>query len=149
LTMFHNLPRYWFSAVQSKLFPRYFLSGTLFSVITFVTFLSAHPFGSHDNMQTKIQVYSLIGVIVCTISNVFVTPVMIGYLNDRNKIEMKKGIDKNHIGHIDSSKFAGDLKYKDLSKKFLLYHGISSLLNLLAFCANVVYLYILSAGLTI
>ncbi|XP_070534989.1 transmembrane protein 205-like [Ptychodera flava] len=146
LTMFHNLPRHMFGSIQSKLFPKYFFIGSISSVVTMVTFLTVHPLGSMDNTQTKIQFGSLLTSILCTISNIIVTSIMINYMIERNVIEKKKGFE-NHVGHLDSKHFAGDAKYKELSSKFLWYHGISSVLNLVALCANMVYLYILSSKL--
>ncbi|XP_077990502.1 transmembrane protein 205-like [Glandiceps talaboti] len=146
LTMFHNLPRHMFGSIQSKLFPKYFFCGTICSIVTMATFISAHPIGTYDDTQTKIQFLSLLIAVLCTLGNVVVTPIMIDYMNERNDIEKKKGFD-NHVGHLDSKKFSGDVRYKTLHKKFMRYHGLSSLLNLLTLSSNLVHLYILSAGL--
>ena len=52
LTMFRLLPRHMFGYVQSKLFPKYFLLGTVLSSVSMVTFIIEHPFGSWDTQQT-------------------------------------------------------------------------------------------------
>ena len=50
--MFRLLPRHMFGYVQSKLFPKYFLLGTVLSSVSMVTFIIEHPFGSWDKQQT-------------------------------------------------------------------------------------------------
>lgn len=53
--MFRVLPRHMFGLVQSKMFPKYFLLGTILSAVVLLTFIIAHPF-SEWQWQEKIQV---------------------------------------------------------------------------------------------
>lgn len=43
ITMYKNLPRHMFGLIQSKLFPKYFLLGTILSSVTLVTYIIEHP----------------------------------------------------------------------------------------------------------
>ena len=54
LTMFRHLPRHMFGYIQSKLFPKYFLLGTILSSLTILSYLVEHPFSSwsyKENIQ--------------------------------------------------------------------------------------------------
>ncbi len=53
--MYRHLPRHTFGNIQSKLFPKYFLLGTILSSVTFLTFVVEHPFSGWD-FQEKVQV---------------------------------------------------------------------------------------------
>ena len=55
VTMFRHLPRHMFGLIQSKLFPKYFLLGTILSSITALSYLVVHPF-SDWRYQEKVQV---------------------------------------------------------------------------------------------
>ena len=52
LTMYRHLPRHTFGSIQSKLFPKYFLLGTVLATLTLATFMVEHPFGEWDRQQT-------------------------------------------------------------------------------------------------
>ena len=52
--MFQYLPRHMFGYIQSKLFPKYFLLGTILSAITTITYLIEHPFTEWNYIE-KIQ----------------------------------------------------------------------------------------------
>lgn len=56
--MYRHLPRHTFGYIQSKLFPKYFLLGTILSSVTFLTFVVEHPFG-HWEVQEKVQVLTV------------------------------------------------------------------------------------------
>ena len=68
LTMFKHLPRHTFGLIQSKLFPKYFLIGTILSSVAMVTFITDHPMNRWDSKET-IQVYNI--CIVC-ITNIII-----------------------------------------------------------------------------
>lgn len=55
VTMFRHLPRHMFGLIQSKLFPKYFLLGTILSSITALSYLMEHPFSTWG-YQEKVQV---------------------------------------------------------------------------------------------
>ena len=49
--MFRHLPRHMFGYVQSKLFPKYFLLGTVLSSVALATYVLEHPFGKWETKQ--------------------------------------------------------------------------------------------------
>ncbi len=53
--MYQHLPRHMFGFIQSKLFPKYFLLGTILSAVTTVTFLIEHPYTEWEFTE-KVQV---------------------------------------------------------------------------------------------
>ena len=59
--MYKNLPRHTFGFIQSKLFPKYFLLGTVLTSFSIVTFVAEHPFGLWNKLQyiQVMQVYAI------------------------------------------------------------------------------------------
>ena len=49
--MYKNLPRHMFGFIQSKLFPKYFLLGTVLMSLSILTFIAEHPFGIWNQLQ--------------------------------------------------------------------------------------------------
>lgn len=66
VTMFAHLPRHTFGFIQSKLFPKYFLLGTILTAVTILTFLFEHPFVSW-NSQEMLQVSLYLDYALCAI----------------------------------------------------------------------------------
>ncbi len=74
--MYQYMPRHMFGFIQSKLFPKYFLLGTILSSVTIVTFLIEHPFTDWDfteKMQVRLTIlfYSIIIIIIMALSKTF------------------------------------------------------------------------------
>lgn len=62
VTKYKYLPRHTFGYIQSKLFPKYFLFGTILSAITMATYLLENPF--HEwTFKEKVQVRTTLDII--------------------------------------------------------------------------------------
>ena len=55
VTMYSNLPRHTFGYIQSKLFPKYFRTGTILMTVVICTFVWEH---SQWDWKVKLQVMS-------------------------------------------------------------------------------------------
>ena len=53
--MFRHLPRHTFGYIQGKLFPKYFLLGTILSSVTLLTYIVQNPFQAWE-WQQRVQV---------------------------------------------------------------------------------------------
>lgn len=149
LTMFRLLPRHMFGYVQSKLFPKYFLLGTVLSSVSMVTFIIEHPFGSWDKQQT-IQ-GSILGISLLTViaSVIYISPSIVKTISEQHKIEKEEGAGQA-VGKVEEEKLIvlkKNPKYVSLSKKFVRLHTFSAIANLLTFCAQGVHLVYLAANL--
>ena len=65
--MFTVLPRQMFGLVQSKLFPKYFLSGTFCSGIALATYAGHHPYRHwHGDYKMQVNLFKWLShVIIC------------------------------------------------------------------------------------
>lgn len=54
--MYQFLPRHTFGYIQSKLFPKYFLLGTILSTVSLITFIIDNPISTWA-FQQKLQVF--------------------------------------------------------------------------------------------
>lgn len=60
--MYSNLPRHTFGYIQSKLFPKYFQTGSILMTVVISTFLLEH---SEWNWKAKLQVRAHVILICC------------------------------------------------------------------------------------
>lgn len=57
--MYQNLPRHTFGYIQGKLFPKYFLLGTILSSVTIATYIVKNPINVWERQQ-MIQVGTML-----------------------------------------------------------------------------------------
>ncbi|GMH43722.1 hypothetical protein BSKO_11644 [Bryopsis sp. KO-2023] len=121
LVAFKTLPRQSFGLLQSKLFPLYFQILVLASSSTLVTYtLLRTGSGSKEDFQF----YILIGAVLSWLLNLlFFEPWTSAVMFERHKFEREEKTDGKDVKEMP--------KYKKLSKKFGMYHGLSSLSNLI------------------
>merc|ERR1712232_297268 len=116
--------------LQSKLFPKYFQ----FSVLTIGICIALMYNEEKDKVITQKQYYNLCVIMVIFLINLFfIEPKTTAIMFERHVIERKLGTG-HEIGQIKPSdpKAAQDPELRVISKKFGMFHGISSSLNLIA-----------------
>lgn len=79
--MYQNLPRHTFGYIQGKLFPKYFLLGTILSSVTIATYIVKNPINAWERQQ-MIQVGTMLG---CYTSRLYSYQVM---LLDKSPIKL-------------------------------------------------------------
>ena len=70
--MYKNLPRHTFGFIQSKLFPKYFLLGTVLTSVSIISFVIEHPFGLWKQLQ-YIQVRQCLHVVNLIVLGVIIS----------------------------------------------------------------------------
>lgn len=139
LVMYKNLPVHTFGAIQSKLFPYFFLIGSITGLaMLFVTFLQARTLGALS-MDQKLLVIAVGCVAFPYILNgLWFGPVSTEAVLEKHRMEKEEP---------DETKRNNDPKYKDVRKRFGQIHGIMTIFNLFAMLANTYILYWLSQQL--
>jgi len=146
LTKLKLLPRHYFGLVQSHLFPKAFLYGTCLSCISLGSFAVKYPMASWQSDE-NMQVLALSTNLVSTIINyLVVAPKMNTYMLQQHKLEKEFG-HGYEIGPITDKQMLERPQYKELRRKFFIYHGMSTTLNLLAFVSNGIFFWFLSKKL--
>ncbi|XP_078661409.1 transmembrane protein 205-like [Branchiostoma floridae x Branchiostoma belcheri] len=146
LTMFHNLPRHTFGHIQGHLFPKYFTMGSVLGLVAMVTYMYEYH---HGNLTTHQQVEFgiLVAVFVSALLNAaFIGPISLDIMNQQYTIEKEHG-HGHEIGTHPAGKIQQDQKYQSVRKRFFMYHGISSLVNMVALVGNGVHVYYLASQL--
>lgn len=124
LTLFKNLPRQTFGKVQSKLFPQYFALTAGTNLMALVTLALGGALATEQGVPALVT----LGVgLATTLANwLWLEPVCTKLMFDRYDIE-----------NLESKTDADKERIAVLYKQFGKWHGISSLLNLVGFCAAV------------
>mmetsp|Transcript_27404 Transcript_27404/g.76930 ORF Transcript_27404/g.76930 Transcript_27404/m.76930 type:complete len:273 (-) Transcript_27404:44-862(-) len=129
ITAFRNLPRQTFGKLQAKLFPKYFLLGSICLVLQILTLRSL----SLSFLSNKRVAWSLGSALAATLFNQF-------YMEPyTTKIMLERYDLENSEGGTDTD------RYKELRKQFGKMHGMSSLTNLIALCGTIAYGLVLSS----
>jgi len=143
LVMFKNMPRHSFGRLQSKLFPKYFQFCT-------ITILSSLLLIHNELMTTSMtQFKCLCSILILTLINLCVVePKTTSIMFKRHVIERKLGTG-HEVGQIKPSdpKIANDPDLRAISKKFGMFHGISSTVNLISVCLGTWHLIFIGSKL--
>mmetsp|Transcript_4363 Transcript_4363/g.11486 ORF Transcript_4363/g.11486 Transcript_4363/m.11486 type:complete len:220 (+) Transcript_4363:59-718(+) len=130
ITMFRTVPRHTFGKLQSKLFPAYFQLSTICSSL--LTIATAALMPSNRLLHTCAGL-SLASSLV---NLVYLEPQTTATMYERHAIERELGIGvsmKDAPATVEMAKANTELQR--LNKKFGMYHGISSLSNLIGLVA--------------
>jgi len=130
IVMFKNMSRHSFGRLQAKLFPKYFQFSTITIGISIILM-----YKELIVIEQK-QFMCLCAIMIITLINLLVIePKTTSIMYERHVIERKLGTG-HEIGQIKSSdpKIANDSELKAISKRFGMFHGISSSLNLISIC---------------
>jgi len=130
ITMYKNLPRQTFGSLQSKLFPKYFQ----LSAATIVTSLiTLKAFSGADK-----SVYITLGVALLTtlVNLLWLEPASTKVMFERYSLENEKSRSEEESSRLSK-----------LKKEFGKFHGISSMMNLIALCGSVAHAFWLSMKL--
>lgn len=150
VTMFRHLPRHTFGFIQGKLFPKYFLLGTILSCASILSYLVEHPFTSWGYRE-KMQGYSLAVSLVMVLANlVYFEPQTSRCVAAKHVLEKEQQAG-NTIGKIDDDKMEilkKNEKYVALDKRFFLLHSLSSIANLVALSAQAIHLWHIAGHLS-
>jgi NAD/NADP transhydrogenase beta subunit len=138
LVAFKNLPRRIFGNLQARLFPWYFRVLTLSQAIALLTHITLHSGKQHRDMRST---GVLIVALVCSLLNLlFIEPATTATMFKRHVLE-------NDHGEADQAALKQKPEYKQISKKFGMLHGLSSLANLIGLGAVHVHLWYLASKL--
>lgn len=132
ITMFQNLPRQTFGKLQAKLFPKYF---ALSSCLILLQLITLPRLNGVLSSSLKSQMALRIAFIGTVVNQFYLEPQSTNNMMERYQLE-------------DQGQ-AGTDRYQTLKKRFGQFHGLSSLINLIALCAGVVHGTILAAVLTL
>lgn len=122
LVAYKTLPKQTFGLLQSKLFPLYFLVLTITTSISLIMF--AILMTGKDHVKEQRQVYILIACIIsCALNLTAFEPLTSSVMMQRHKLEREPP--KESSTNVKDTK-----EYKALSRKFGMYHGLSSTSNL-------------------
>jgi hypothetical protein len=121
--MFKNLPRHVFGRLQSKLFPAYFQLSAVCIVVSILSATAAD--------QSKLPLYGILASILCNL--LYLEPTTTKVMYQRHAVEKRLGTG-HEIGQLRPSDpvKARDPELVRLSKTFGMFHGISTLMNLIA-----------------
>jgi len=128
--VYKNLPRQTFGSLQSKLFPKYFQ----LSAATIVTSLiTLKAFSGADK-----SVYITLGVALLTtlVNLLWLEPASTKVMFERYSLENEKSRSEEESSRLSK-----------LKKEFGKFHGISSMMNLIALCGSVAHAFWLSMKL--
>lgn len=127
ITMFKNLPRQTFGKLQGKLFPKYFMLGSVTLILQLVTL---------PGVAVKAASTKALGLaLAMTLLNQF-------YLEPASTDNMMRRYELEGLpGGQDSE------EYKTLKANFGKFHGMSSLTNLIALCGGVAHAVYLAGSL--
>lgn len=141
IVMFKTLPRHTFGKLQSKLFPAYFQFSLLMICVCLMT--SPKAFGKIGNSLWVILATVLLNL-------VYLEPKTTKIMFERHVVERRLGTG-HEIGQIKPSdpEKANDPELRALSKKFGMFHGMSSLSNLVALCAGCVWLNLIAGKIIV
>jgi hypothetical protein len=131
IVMFKNLPRHTFGRLQSKLFPAYFIFSALCIGISLasVYILQWDDDGGDGTGWTPLLI-----ILATILLNLFyLEPQTTSIMFQRHVVERKLGTGQE-IGLLQSKdpSIANNVELKQLSKRFGMYHGMSTTLNLIA-----------------
>jgi len=147
IVMFTVLPRQMFGLVQSKLFPKYFLSGTFCSGIALATYAGHHPY-RHWHGDYKMQGWILGTMLAANVANCYIIePVTTEQMFRCHKYEREHGESGQEVGMSLSEGLKGDEKYMALRSKFFRLHGVSSVLNMFSLGCSFGYLWYLQKNM--
>jgi len=143
-TMLRVLPRHQFGAVQSKLFPKYFMLTSLFSFGSFSSFLKSNPLPWTNNafpLGCLLAASFGLNIVNLTCFNVGT----IKYNQEMHAIEKNAGEGVNTVGMLESTAQCQQTpEYVQAKKKFYRFHGYSAFANFLSLGATVGQFYLLS-----
>jgi hypothetical protein len=128
IVMFRNLPRHTFGRLQSKLFPAYF---TFSAILLVLSITSASALSLSHRSYNILPLYTILATILVNL--VYLEPKTTAVMFERHVVERKLGTGQE-VGIIKPKdpKIANDPELKELSKKFGMLHGLSTLTNLAA-----------------
>eukprot|EP00112_Aurelia_sp_Birch-Aquarium-sp1_P002423 Seg1268.10 transcript_id=Seg1268.10/GoldUCD/mRNA.D3Y31 product="Transmembrane protein 205" protein_id=Seg1268.10/GoldUCD/D3Y31 len=145
--MFYALPRQMFGLVQSKLFPKYFLSGMGMTSITLATYMARNPFRMWSG-DSKIQGWLLATILASNMASCYIVePLTTAQMFRCHKYEREHGEKGQEVGVSLSKGLEQDKTYMELRGKFYRLHGISSLVNMVSLGCSCAYLWYLQKGL--
>lgn len=132
---FKHLPRQEFGNLQNKVFPGYFIGQSVIPIVLGLT----SPFKLCPFLTGILALSGLAGAL----NYLVLLPVCHNIKEQRDKLVANKLHETLEDGEVKPSD-----KYVELSKKFGMYHGISSLLNIVSIATLAVYGSILSKRLS-
>lgn len=134
-TMFKNMPRQTFGRVQSKLFPLYFALTTSCNVLLLGSLVAVGSTAAVPSNVVTLLAVSLAGNLVNWFA---LEPLCTKLMFARYDIENK-----------DAKTEEDQAQIKTLYKKFGMFHGISSMINLAVFCCAAAHGWYLSSLITL
>ncbi|KDN43218.1 hypothetical protein K437DRAFT_225767, partial [Tilletiaria anomala UBC 951] len=127
---YKNLPRQTFGNLQNHLFRVYFPLTTGLSAVLLATYTLANPYvRSHASDLAHPVVYQAFTLLTSTLAHaanwLYVGPRTTDVMYRRHRLERTEGKSYDNVTASD--------EMKDLNKQFSILHGISNLLNFVAF----------------
>jgi hypothetical protein len=135
-TMYKTLKRSDFVAVQSKMFPMYFMAGFITSSVTLLTHLHMNPVISWVNNRIAFyQTVAFISSLICCVLNLtYIGPETVRLVEVRAARQKVLGI-KDGIGPVSMNLVKDDPEYMSIRKSFLIMHMFCSFVNLFCYGA--------------
>ena len=134
--MYKTLKRSDFVAVQSKMFPMYFMAGFVTSSMTLLSHLHINPVVSWQN--NRIAFYQTVAFIVslacCVLNLIYLSPKTVHLVELRAARQKALGI-KDGVGPVSLNLVKHDPEYMSIRKTFLVMHMFCSFVNLFCYGA--------------
>nr|XP_009858558.1 transmembrane protein 205-like [Ciona intestinalis] len=141
IIMFKTLDRHTFTNVQSRLFPVYFIIVGVTGFVQLVVALKHKSFSlSSSNPDLLLLACLCVEVLNGFLNGCIFGPYMSGILHKKISLEREEGVIPPMIG----SKLGENKEYKAICKQFGMVHGLSTIVNLLAFSGSIYVLYYIS-----
>eukprot|EP00794_Sanderia_malayensis_P011903 gene11903-13137_t len=141
IVMFHSMPRQMFGLVQSKLFPKYFMTGVGCSSVGLASYLVLNPVEMWTG-SSKTEGILLGSTLVCNCLSFFIIePLTTSQMFKCHRYEKEHGETGHEIAKPLSEALKDDKDYLALRKTFFQLHGISSLVGLSSFATSCAYLW--------
>ncbi|XP_055586957.1 transmembrane protein 205 isoform X2 [Uranotaenia lowii] len=157
LALYFNLPRHTFGRVQEILFPKYFTLGSVFSVITLITFIklqhTAHPelinatFRSWDPVLllqlVSLTICAVLELIVC----LYLAPPMLRLMHQKYHFEAIEtvGQEVGRFSGTENPTLRRSTHYQNVHKRFRQIHMITAMANMVALLCTFVHLHFMAS----
>ncbi|KAL2301954.1 hypothetical protein Nmel_011355 [Mimus melanotis] len=149
--MSRHLPRHTFGSIQRELFPYYFHISSTCAFLNLTLFAMSHPSERLAEEHTAQIIIFLICITASVLNTQWFGQVTSEVVAELQLVESSQGLGQE-LGLAASEPRrqlrASNPGYRQLARRFALYHGLSSLCNLLCILCNGLSMYHLAAQLS-
>ncbi|NWS81553.1 TM205 protein, partial [Toxostoma redivivum] len=147
--MSRHLPRHTFGSIQRELFPYYFHISSTCAFLNLTLFAMSHPSERLGEEHTAQIIIFLICIAASVLKTQWFGQVTSEVVAELQLVESSQGLGQELAASEPRRQLrASNPGYRQLARRFALYHGLSSLCNLLCILCNGLSLHHLAAQLS-